>query len=255
MKKLATLICALSGLLIAVSVIPMPLHAATYDQIFQRWTKSARFEDDEFGGNLEVKATYYSAEFIEATIQKEAKDNLWTQQEADNFKYRFLSTLRLDEMIPINIEFINNGPTMHMGPFDVMVKLRIKNKLYKAADYDKRFNFSFQGKKDGLIFFPRYDEKTGRDLLKDVKNVRLEIVPAISPLLEGHEISFMWDVARDNPSKLYEGTTAARIETERLLKRLENLRKDKADEESRLSAIDNEINTIQSRLDELAKIQ
>ena len=78
-------------------------------------------------------------------------------------------------------------------------------------------------------------------------------MPAISPLLEGREISFMWDVARDNPSKLYEGTTAARIETDRLLKRLENLRKDKAEEESRLNAIDNEINTIQSRLDELAE--
>ena len=253
MKKLAALICFTAALAAAISVLPTSLHAATYDQILQRWTKSVRVEDVEFGGNLEVKATYYSAEFIEATIQKEAKDNLWTQQEADNFKYRFLSTLHLDEMIPINIEFINNGPTMHMGPFDVMVKLRIKNKLYKAVDYDKRFNFSFQGKKDGLVFFPRYDEKTGRDLLKDVKNVRLEIVPAISPLLEGREISFMWDVARDNPSKLYEGTTAARIETERLLKRLENLRKDKAEEESRLSAIENEISTIQSRLDELAQ--
>lgn len=253
MKKLATLICIFFALTIAVSAAPAPSYADTYDQIFQRWTKSVRVEDVEFGGNLEVKATYYSAEFIEATIQKEAKDNLWTQQEADNFKYRFLSTLRLDEMIPINIEFINNGPTMHMGPFDIMVKLRIKNKLYKAVDYDKRFNFSFQGQKDGLVFFPRYDEKTGRDLLKDVKNVRLEIAPAVSPLLEGREISFMWDVARDNPSKLYEGTTAARIETERLLKRLENLRKDKAEEESRLSAIENEISTIQSRLDELAQ--
>ncbi|HIR18353.1 MAG TPA: hypothetical protein IAD35_09905 [Candidatus Caccocola faecigallinarum] len=253
MKRLATLICIFFALTIAVSAAPAPSYADTYDQIFQRWTKSVRVEDVEFGGNLEVKATYYSAEFIEATIQKEAKDNLWTQQEADNFKYRFLSTLRLDEMIPINIEFINNGPTMHMGPFDIMVKLRIKNKLYKAVDYDKRFNFSFQGQKDGLVFFPRYDEKTGRDLLKDVKNVRLEIAPAVSPLLEGREISFMWDVARDNPSKLYEGTTAARIETERLLKRLENLRKDKAEEESRLSAIENEISTIQSRLDELAQ--
>ena len=253
MKRLATLICIFFALTIAVSAAPAPSYADTYDQIFQRWTKSVRVEDVEFGGNLEVKATYYSAEFIEATIQKEAKDNLWTQQEADNFKYRFLSTLRLDEMIPINIEFINNGPTMHMGPFDIMVKLRIKNKLYKAVDYDKRFNFSFQGQKDGLVFFPRYDEKTGRDLLKDVKNVRLEIAPAVSPLLEGREISFMWDVARDNPSKLYEGTTAARIETERLLKRLENLRKDKAEEESRLSAIENEISTIQSRLDDLAQ--
>ena len=251
MKKLFYAIAAL--FVMSLAFAPVPSYADAFDQVLQRWTKSMRYEDVEFGGSLEVLATYYSAEYIEAMVQKEAKDNLWTEDEMDNFKYRFLSTLKLDEMIPIHVEFINNGPTMHMGPFDIMVKLRIKNKLYKAVDYDKRFNFSFQGQKDGLVFFPRYDEKTGRDLLKDVKNVRLEIAPAVSPLLEGREISFMWDVARDNPSKLYEGTTAARIETERLLKRLENLRKDKAEEESRLSAIENEISTIQSRLDELAQ--
>lgn len=251
MKKLFYAIAAL--FVMSLTFAPVPSYADAFDQVLQRWTKSMRYEDVEFGGSLEVLATYYSAEYIEAMVQKEAKANLWTEDEMENFKYRFLSTLKLDEMIPIHVEFINNGPTMHMGPFDVMVKLRIKNKLYKAVDYDKRFNFSFQGQKDGLVFFPRYDEKTGRDLLKDVKNVRLEIAPAVSPLLEGREISFMWDVARDNPSKLYEGTTAARIETERLLKRLENLRKDKAEEESRLSAIENEISTIQSRLDELAQ--
>ena len=251
MKKLFYVFAAL--FVMSLAFTSAPSYADALDTVLQRWTKSTEVEDTEFGGKLEVSATYYSAEYIEAMVQKEAKDNLWTEDEMENFKYRFLSTLKLDEMIPIHVEFINNGPTMHMGPFDVMVKLRIKNKLYKAVDYDKRFNFSFQGKKDGLVFFPRYDEKTGRDLLKDVKNVRLEIVPAISPLLEGREISFMWDVARDNPSKLYEGTTAARIETERLLKRLENLRKDKAEEESRLSAIENEISTIQSRLDELAQ--
>ena len=251
MKKLFYAFAAL--FVMSLAFTPAPSYADALDNVLQRWTKSTEVEDTEFGGKLEVSATYYSAEYIEAMVQKEAKANLWTEDEMENFKYRFLSTLKLDEMIPIHVEFINNGPTMHMGPFDIMVKLRIKNKLYKAVDYDKRFNFSFQGQKDGLVFFPRYDEKTGRDLLKDVKNVRLEIAPAVSPLLEGREISFMWDVARDNPSKLYEGTTAARIETERLLKRLENLRKDKAEEESRLSAIENEISTIQSRLDELAQ--
>ena len=226
--------------------------ADTFDQVLQRWTKSRKIVDEE-GGNLEIKATYYSAEFIEALVQKEAKDNLWTQQEADDYKYKFLSTLRLEEMIPIQVEFVNNGPTMHMGPFDIMVKLRIANKTYKPADYDRRLNFKFQGKKEGLIFFPRYDEKTGKDLLKDVKSVRIEFVPAISPLLEGRDITFIWDVARDDPRKLYQGTTAAKIETDRLLKRLEKLRKDKAEEEAKLASINNEISTIQARLDELAK--
>ena len=253
MKKLFYAVAALFAMSLVFA--PVPSYADAFDNILQRWTKSVRHEDVEFGGNLEVIATYYSAEYIEAMVQKEAKDNLWTDDEMENFKYRFLSTLRLDEMIPIHVEFINNGPTMHMGPFDVMVKLRIKNKLYKAVDYDKRFNFSFQGKKDGLIFFPRYDEKTGKDLLEGVKNVRLEFSTAISPLLEGRDITFMWDVARDDPSKLYQGATANKLETDRLLKRLESIRKDKAEEEARLKAITDEEETIRKRLDELAAQQ
>ena len=253
MKKLFYVFAAL--FVMSLAFTPAPSYADAFDNIIQRWTKSTRYEDVEFGGNLEVRATYYAAEYIEAMAQKEAKANLWTEDEMENFKYRFLSTLKLDEMIPIHVEFINNGPTMHMGPFDVMVKLRIKNKLYKAVDYDKRFNFSFQGKKDGLIFFPRYDEKTGKDLLEGVKNVRLEFSTAISPLLEGRDITFMWDVARDDPSKLYKGATANKMETDRLLKRLESIRKDKADEEARLKAITDEEETIRKRLDELASQQ
>ena len=65
----------------------------------------------------------------------------------------------------------------------------------------------------------------------------------------------MWNVSKDDPSKLYAGRTAARLETDRLLKRLENLRKDRSEEEAKLKAIDDEINTIQTRLDELASIQ
>ncbi|ANZ44721.1 hypothetical protein [Cloacibacillus porcorum] len=251
MKKFTSLLILLTALLIYPSVVPASC-AATFAQVLQRWTKSTKVIDED-GGNLEIRATYYSSEFIEALVQKEAKDNLWTQQEMEDYKYKFLGSLRLDEMIPIQVEFINNGPTMHMGPFDIMVKLRIKNKAYKPVDYDKRFNFQFQGKKEGLIFFPRYDEKTGQELLKDAKNVRLEFVSAISPMLEGADITFIWDIARDDPQALYKGATANKLETDRLLKRLEKLRKDKADEETKLSTINSEIATIQTRLDELAK--
>ncbi len=248
-KKLG---CIITALCLAILWGTMASAASPFDQVLQRWTKTRKFVDED-GANLEVKATYYSAEFIEALVQKEAKDNLWTQQEADDYKYKFLSTLHLDEMIPIRIEFINNGPTMYLGPFDIMAKLRVGNKLYKATDYDKRFNFKFQGKKEGLIFFPRYDEKTGKDLLKGQSNVRLEISANISPITEGKDTSFIWDIKDDNPQKLYQGSTAARIETDRLLKRLEKLRKDKAVEEEKLASINSEISTIQARLDELAK--
>lgn len=228
--------------------------AATFKQVLDRWSKSVKYIDREDDiSNLEIEATYYSAEFIEAYIQREAENNLWTKQEADDYKYKFLQALRLDEMIPIQVKFINNGPTMHLGPFDIMVKLIIKGKSYKPADYDKRFNFAFQGEREGLVYFPRYDEKTGKDLLDGVKSVTLEFRGSISPsLTRGNATRFYWDVANDNPQRLYQGTTAARIETDRLIKRLENLRKDKAEEDARLKAIEDEINTIQSRLDEIS---
>lgn len=252
MKKLTTLLIILGLLFGNLSTLTAPSFADTFDQVLQRWTKSRKIVDED-GANLEVRATYYSSEFIEALVQKEAKDNLWTQQEADDYKYKFLSSLKLDELIPIQIEFINNGPTMFLGPFDIMVKLRIAGKTYKPVDYDRRFNFKFQGKKEGLVFFPRFDEKTGKDLLKGVKNVSIEFVPAISPILEGRNISFIWDIARDDPQALYKGAAANKLETDRLLKRLEKLRKDKAEEEAKLKAINDEISTIQNRLDELAR--
>ena len=251
MKKFTTFLIIIAALIFTLGDA-LPSYADTFDQVLQRWTKYRKHVDED-GANLEVRATYYSAEFIEALVQKEAKDNLWTQQETDDYKYKFLSSLKLDELIPIQIEFINNGPTMFLGPFDIMVKLRIAGKTYKPADYDRRFNFKFQGKKEGLVFFPRFDEKTGKDLLKGVKNVSLEFVSAISPILEGKTISFIWDIDRDDPQALYRGKAADKLETERLLKRLEKLRKDKAEEEAKLASINGEISTIQARLDELAK--
>ena len=242
------------ALLISLFTFASISYADPFQNVLQRWTKSVKYIDKEnMIDNLEIRATYYSAEFIEALTQNEAKKNLWTQQETDDYKYNFLGALRLDEMIPIQIEFINNGPTMHLGPFDVMAKLLIGNKEYKMVDYDKRFNFKFQGKKDGLVYFPRFDEKTGKDLLKGVKSVKLIIAPSISPVVDGRRTEFYWDVANDDPSKLYQGKTAARFETDRLLKRLEKLRKDKAEHEKQLQGINEEISTVQKRLDELAK--
>lgn len=250
MKKKNTMIITL-GVLVTFVAAALAF-AASSDQIIQRWTKSRKFVDRD-GANLEVKATYYAAEYLEALLQKEAQKNMWTEQELENYKYNYLGALQLNEMIPIHIEFINNGPTMYLGPFDSMLRLRVGNQTYKPVDYDKRFNFRFQGQRDGLIFFARYDEKTGKDLLKGVKSVTLTLNPAISPLTEGSETRFMWDIYNDDPDKLYKGQTAARFETDRLIKRLQKLRADRTELEKQMQAIDDEINTIQTRLDELAK--
>lgn len=240
---------------IFITAICATAYAAAIDNILLRWRKSAKYEDNT--SNLTVAVTYYSAELVEAEIQAEAEKNLWTQDELERYKYRYLQTLNLAEMIPIRVEFVNNGPTMYPGPFDKMIDMKIGNKTYEPVDYDKRMNFSFQGEKEGLVFFNRFDPKTGKNILEGQKRVTIEISSGISPLIAGRgkRARFFWDIKNDDPSKLYAGQTAARLETDRLIKRLENLRKDRADEEARLKAIDDEINTIQSRLDELAKVQ
>lgn len=248
MKRLSVFIV----MTLLLSFFCIPSQAAVFDQVISRWTKERRYESKE-GANLTVSATYYSAEYIEAYIQSEAQKNLWTESETENFKYNFLGALQLDEMIPVNIKFVNNGPTMHLGPFDVMISLVVGNQTYKPADYDRRFNFSFQGDKEGLVYFRRFDEKSGKDILKGVKSVKINLKTAISPVLDGKDVTFIFDVANDDPAKLYQGKSAARFETDRLLKRLEKLRKDKAEHEKQLQGINDEIATVQKRLDELAK--
>ena len=248
MKKIVMLMAVFSF----IAAFAASACAAPFDQVLQRWTKSRKFTDPD-GGTLEVRATYYSGEFVDALVLKEATDNMWTQQETDDYKAKLLGTLRLNEMIPVRVEFVNNGPTMYLGPFDIMAKLRIGNKVYKAADYDKRFNFKFQGRKDGLLFFARNDEKTNKDLLKGQKQVRLEIAGSISPITNGQDTTFVWDIANDDPQRLYSGTAAKKLETERLLKRLGKLKGDLAEEDKKVSAIKEEMSTIQQRLDELAK--
>ena len=158
-------------------------YAAAIDNILLRWRKTSKYEDAT--GNLTIAVTYYSAELVEAELQSEAEKNLWTQDELERYKYRYLKTLNLAEMIPIKVEFVNNGPTMYPGPFDKMIKMQIGNKTYEPADYDKRFNFSFQGEKDGLVFFNRFDPKTGKNLLDgkhDDSRTR-----QTGPLLLGHK--------------------------------------------------------------------
>jgi hypothetical protein len=230
------------------------LAKSNFENITQRWSKTQTFTDD-LGATLDITVTYYSGEYIGAVVQQEAEKNLWTNDETENYKYNFLKNLRLDETIPIQITFNNNGPTMHMAPFDGMVTLRIGNKVYKPVDYDKRFNFKLQGKIDGLVYFPRYDEKTGKSLLDSVKTVQLEFASGISSVTEGKRVRFLWDVDRDNPEKLYAGKAASQLEIDRLLKRTERLNAEKVDLEGKLKAIYEELLTIQKRIDELQKQQ
>jgi hypothetical protein len=224
--------------------------AADYDAVMSRWSKTLVFKD-EFGGQVAVTATYYASEYIEAMVQKEAEKNLWTADELENFKYEILKSLQLDEYIPVMLAFDNRGPSMHMAPFDSMISLWIGGKNYTPLEYEKRFNFKLEGQREGLVFFPKYNEKTGKSLLEGVNSIRLVLSGSISPLTIGKKIDFIWDTARDDALALSSGTAAERLEADRLIKRLQKLNAQKAELQEQMQRNAEEILMIEARLEEL----
>ena len=222
-------------------------------KVLARWSQTKSYEDKKMGGELDVRVTYYSSEYIEALVKEEAEKNLWTEDETEQFKYRLISGLSLDDYIPVNIEFDNRGPTMHLAPFDRFVALWAGKKKIAPVEYDKRFNFGFQGKRDGLVYFPRYDEK-GRSNLEGVKSVRLDMKGAISSItMNLSTVDFIWDISRDDPDALYKGKAASRLELDRLIKRMDNLNAEKKKLENQLAELNSELDTVEQRVEELQR--
>lgn len=223
------------------------------DDILNRWSKSRHFEND-LGSELDITVTYYSSEYIEALVQNEAEKNLWTADEAENYKYELLKGLQLDEYVPVHLEFESKGPAMHMAPFDRQIVIWMGNKKYTPVDYDKRFNFKLMGKRDGLVYFPRFDEKSGKSLLENAKRVKVSISGSISSTTEGiATVDFSWDVDNDDPARLLKGKAAAQLEMDRLIKRIEKLSGEKSVLEAQLAEIQAELDRINERIEELRK--
>lgn len=223
--------------------------SASYDSVIEKWTRRNTYKSD-LEAELRITVTYYANEYIDALIQKQAEENLWTRDEMENYKYRLLSSLSLEEYIPFHIEFDNRGPSMHMAPFDEQVTLWVGNKTYKPVDYEKRFNFKLVGKRDGLVYFPRYDEK-GNEILKGTNTIRLMINGGISAQTLGKTVEFFWDTNKDTAAGFSEGQAMRRLEADRLIKRLENLNSEKRDLEAQLAEINAEIQKVEERLEEL----
>ncbi|HPE65380.1 MAG TPA: hypothetical protein PK849_04310, partial [Synergistales bacterium] len=77
---------------------------------------------------------------------------------------------------------------------------------------------------------------------------------AVSNLTMGiTTIDFIWDVSRDNPEALYKGRAAARLELDRLIKRIEKLNAEKRELEGKLSELNAELDTITHRVEELQR--
>ena len=228
--------------------------AADATTVMSRWSRTEHYSDKDLQGFLDLKITYYSAEYVEALVQSEAQKNLWTQDEMERYKYQLLKTLKLNECIVFHFEFDNAGSTMHMAPFDSFLTLWVGKKKLSPVDYDKRFNFALGGKRDGMVWFPRYDEKTDKPLLEKVLTVKLDILGGISPITTNRQfLSFIWDVSKDNPQRLYQGKAASRLELDRLIARIKKLTDEKAELEGKIAGIDKELLTVQQRVDELQK--
>jgi len=243
----------LQGLCLLALLFSFPEVAFSDAKVLSRWSQTKSFVDNKSGSELDIRATYYSAEYIEALVKQEAEKNLWTADESERYKYQLLSGLSLDEYIPVHIEFDNRGPTMHLAPFEKFLTLWAGKHKLTPADFDKRFNFGFQGKRDGLVFFPRYDQK-GKPYLEGVKSIRFGIAGAVSTITTGlTTIDFVWDVSRDNPEALYSGRAAARLELDRLIKRIEKLNAEKRELEGKLSELNAELDTITHRVEELQR--
>lgn len=224
------------------------------ERILNAWSRTGEYSDGTGSQFIRLRVTYYAAEYIAALIRAEAERNLWTHDEEENYKYYLLRALNLDETIAFHIAFDVTGVAMHLQPFDRHLRLHVGGTVLAPVDYDRRFNFRLQGQRDGMVWFPRFDPDTGRDLLEGARELRLTISGAISQAtISSGDLRFVWDITRDDPSVLTTGPAVARLELERLNRRLDRLMADKRNLEEQLHSVDMELATINARVGELQR--
>lgn len=214
------------------------------------WHQKKEYRDN-YGGDVTIEATYYAAEYVERSTQEEANKNLWTSDEAEDYRYNLLQQLKLDDTIPIFLKFTNNGPAIRMAPFEQQVYLTIGKHRLSPVDYDKRFNFKITDQREGFVYFPRYDSKGNPYLTSKVKTVKFELNGAVTPVTINKNIEFFWDVKDDDPSRLLKGKSGARLEMDRLTKRISNLTDEGKKLQDRLDEIQAEIQKVNKRMMEL----
>ncbi|MDR9771008.1 hypothetical protein [Acetomicrobium sp.] len=108
MKKSVRAIFCVSVILLCMFTFVTFSLGADFDSVLQKWSRTYKTKG-ELGDELVITATYYSAEYIEALVQKEAELNLWTESEMEDYKYELLKVLKLTEYIPIMLSFDMKG--------------------------------------------------------------------------------------------------------------------------------------------------
>lgn len=242
----------LAGLALLLCLLASGAWASEDDAILRKWTRTNTFNEKTGLQTLALKVTYYSAEYVEALVRSEAEKNLWTKDEMENYKYTLLKSLNLHDSIAFHIDFNVTGVPMYAQPFDRHLTLFVGKQRYHPSDYDKRFNFKISGQRDGMVFFPRYDPKTGKDILEKAKDIRLSLSSSVSQATAaGGDVLWVWDVTKDNPEALGTGKAMDRLELDRLLKRMEKLNQERQELQTNMDAIDKELGEVRSRVDEL----
>ena len=216
------------------------------------WRQKKEYKDN-FGGSVEVTATYYAAEYVEKATQDEAAKNMWTSDEMEDYRYNLLQQLKLNDTIPVFLKIKNRGPAMHMAPFERQVRLVIGKHRLSPVDFDRRFNFKITDDREGFVYFPRYDEKGKPYLTPKVKTLRFSIDGGVSPVTLGKTLDFLWDVKDDNPDRLLKGKSGARLEMDRLTKRIGILSKEGKQLQDRLDEVQAELQKVNNRMMELQK--
>ena len=238
-------------LLLCLAALPA-FGAEKTSPAMERWVRRSTATEREGSQEVKLRVTYYANEYVEALVNSEAEKNLWTQDEMENYRYTLLKTLNLQESLPFHIDLYVSGVPMYPAPFDKHIYLMIGKKKYTPSDYDKRFNFKVSGGRDGMVYFPRYDPKTGEDVLKGAKDIRLFFDASITYAQAGKgDFMWVWDITKDKPASAGDGKAAARLEIDRLLRRMENLDKERQDLQGKLDALNKELSEINSRIDEL----
>jgi len=253
-KTMCRALCAVAMALCVLSCA-LPASAARIEEkILKAWTRSGEYQETGGIQSVAMKVTYYSAEYIEALVRSEAESKLWTKNEEEQFKYNLLKTLNLEENIAFHLEFEVRGSPAYLQPFDRHFKLFAGKAVLEPADYDKRFNFKLDGKRDGMLWFPRYNEKTGKSYLEGIKELRLVVngsmTLATSKLVD---VRFIWDITGDDPSILGSGSAVAKLELDRLIKRIDKLHADREDLQKKLNVVNDELAEINNRVDELQR--
>ena len=241
----------LASVIMLLLLLPVMAEAASDEAVLRSWTHEDNYTDKDGDQSIRLRATYYSNEYVEALVAAEAEKNLWTADETENYKYTLLKNLNLAESIPFHIDIYVRGLPMYASPFDRHITMVVNGKKYSPIDYDKRFNFKILGARDGMVFFPRYDPKTGKEILAGAKDVRVIFDSAISHALSARgDVIWVWDLKKDR-GRIGGGKAANRLEIDRLLKRMEKLNADRQALQKQLDALTKEYDEVNSRIDEL----